>query len=221
MDIQELRDEILLATLPNVPFDGWSQRALRFGLDGLGLEPAVARRAFPGGAADLVAHFSDWADREMLTAVTAQGEAFTGARLHERVIGAVRMRLELLEPHKDAVRRALALLALPQHAGLSLRLLQRTVDAVWTAAGDPSTDFSYYTKRVLLAAVYSATVLYWLSDRSEDHQGTWDFLERRVSTVMRAGSLARDAGRLGSLSEAPLRAAAALRERLAARRRPA
>ena len=221
MDIEDLRDEILLATLPNVPFDGWSQRALRFGLEGLDLDTAVALRAYPGGAADLVAHFSEWADRQMLAAVSAQGEAFMTARLRDRVIGAVRTRLELLEPHKDAVRRALALLAMPQHSALSLRLLWRTVDAVWAAAGDASTDFSYYTKRALLAGVYGATVLYWLSDRSEDHQRTWDFLERRVSTVMRAGRVAGDAGRLAGLAEAPMRAAAALRDRLAARRRPA
>jgi ubiquinone biosynthesis protein COQ9 len=87
--------------------------------------------------------------------------------------------------HREAVRRALGLLALPHNAPVAATTLWRTVDAIWYAAGDTATDFNYYTKRGLLAGVYSATVLYWLEDRSEGLADTWTFLDRRIGDVMR------------------------------------
>jgi ubiquinone biosynthesis protein COQ9 len=104
--------------------------------------------------------------------------------VRERIAAGVRTRLALLEPHREAVRRALALLALPQNLGLGLRLLYDTVDAVWYAAGDTATDFNFYTKRGLLAGVLAATTLYWLDDRSPGGEQTEAFLQRRLADVM-------------------------------------
>jgi ubiquinone biosynthesis protein COQ9 len=87
------------------------------------------------------------------------------------------------------VRRALALLSLPFNAGLALKLLYKTVDAMWYAAGDTSTDFNFYTKRATLAGVYSSTLLYWLADRSPGSEATWDFLDRRIDDVMKIEKL--------------------------------
>ena len=98
---------------------------------------------------------------------------------------AIRVRLEQTAGHREAVRRALSLLAMPLNAGKGPALLWRTVDAIWYAAGDTATDFNYYTKRGLLAGVYSATLLCWLEDRSEGFATTWSFLDRRISEVMR------------------------------------
>ena len=79
------------------------------------------------------------------------------------------------------------MLALPRHAPLSLRLLYETVDGIWYAAGDRTTDFSFYTKRLTLAAIYAATLLYWLEDSSPDFSDTRAFLERRLSEVAAIG----------------------------------
>jgi ubiquinone biosynthesis protein COQ9 len=97
----------------------------------------------------------------------------------------VRARIEVLLAHKQAVRRAAAFLALPQNAAMATRLTLRSVDAMWRAAGDRATDFSYYTKRVMLSGVYGATLLYWLSDSSEGNEATWRFLDHRIEDVMR------------------------------------
>jgi ubiquinone biosynthesis protein COQ9 len=108
-------------------------------------------------------------------------------RIPERIALAVTTRLEILAPWREAVRRALSLLALPQHAPLGLRLLYETVDGVWYAAGDHATDFSFYTKRATLAAVYAATLLYWLEDNSPDFADTRAFLDRRLAGVASIG----------------------------------
>ena len=75
-------------------------------------------------------------------------------------------------------------MALPHHIGKASQLLYATVNAIWYYAGDTSTDYNFYTKRALLAWVYSSTFLYWLQDDSEDHHKTWMFLDRRIEEVL-------------------------------------
>jgi len=188
-DIDKIRETLLLATLPHVPFDGWSDAALRAGAEDAGRSPAEALNAFPAGPAEALALFSDWADRQMLARLEKTDLA--AMKVREKVAAGVRLRLEVLEPHKEAVRRGLAFLSLPPNAGQGLKGLYRTVDAIWTMAGDRATDYNYYTKRLLLAGVLSSTTLFWLNDRSEGHEATWAFLERRIDEVLKVG------GRLG------------------------
>jgi ubiquinone biosynthesis protein COQ9 len=182
-----LRDEILLAALPHVPFDGWTSRAMRAGARDLGRDTAEADRAFPYGTADMIAHYSDLADRRMVVEMERRGVA--QMKVRERIATAIRVRLEQAAPHKDAVRRALTVLALPTNAPAALRSLYRTVDAIWVAAGDTATDWNFYSKRGLLAGVFSSTVLCWLDDTSEGQAETWAFLDRRIEDVMRVPKL--------------------------------
>src|SRR3546814_236980 len=155
--IQTLRDEILRAALPHIPFDGWSTTALRRGAEDSGHAAADALRAFPGGVADAIEHHSRYADRLMMEELERRDLA--SMKVRDRIATAVRVRLEQNAADREAVRRAIGYLALPQNALLSTRLLYRTVDAMWYAAGDTATDWNFYIKRVLLAAVYSQTLL--------------------------------------------------------------
>ena len=184
-DNLKLRDDLLLAMLAHVPFDGWTATALRRGAEDAGIDMGGAGEAFPGGAADMVEHFSDWSDRRMLEEL--EGMDMASMRVTERVRTAVQIRLRQAEPHREAVQRSLAFLSMPQNAVLGAKLLYRTVDAIWHAAGDTATDWNFYSKRGLLAGVFGATVLYWLNDRSEDYADTRDFLDRRLRDVATFG----------------------------------
>ena len=176
------RDAVILAALPHVPFDGWSMKTLGNAAEAAGAGAEAAARLFPGGTKEAVAHFMDLADRKMCEDLSVLD--LPSMKVRSRITTAVRLRLERWTPHREAVRRALALSPLPAFAGGSLRGWYRTVDAIWRAAGDKSTDFNFYTKRGLLAAVYGATVLFWLDDRSADCAATWAFLDRRIAEVM-------------------------------------
>lgn len=200
-ELERLRDGLLDAVLPHVPFDGWTLTALRRGAGEIGCDMADAHRAFPHGPADMVEFFSRRADRRMVEALAEHDLAAAG--MNARVKAAIRMRLEQAAPHREAVQRAVAFLSMPQYAALGAQCMYRTVDAVWRAAGDTATDWNFYSKRGLLAAVFGATVLYWLGDRSEDSADTWEFLDRRLA----------DAGRFG-------RATGRFRERVSGLARP-
>jgi ubiquinone biosynthesis protein COQ9 len=185
------RDAAIAAMLPHVPFDGWTIRALRMGLADIGVPADEAELLFPDGTPDMIETFCDWADRGMETEAATLD--FAARRLHERVRAVVALRFERNRPHKEAIRRALALLTLPSHVRLAAACTTRTVDAIWHAAGDRSADFSWYTKRAILTAVYGATLLYWLRDSGEDDTATLAFLDRRLAGVGRIGALRRRA----------------------------
>ena len=205
MRIEETRDRLCAAALAHVPFDGWTGRALRAGAADLGLDPALAANAFPGGPAELLEAFSAEIDRRMLAELEARD--LKAMKHRQRIATAVRARLELLAPHREAVRRGLSFLVLPKHAALGARCLYRSVDAIWHAAGDTSTDYNFYTKRLLLAGVYSATLLFWLNDETEGCSETWAFLDRRLAEVIRlGGGLGRALGGLLDLPDRILRA---------------
>lgn len=200
MTDEKQRHALLDAALRHVPFDGWTWVALDSAARDCGIGAAEARRLFPGGPAELVRTFSDEADRRMLAELERLDLA--SMKVREKVAAGVRLRLEAIAAHREAARRALAFLALPQNATLGLRCLYRTVDAIWYAAGDTATDYNFYTKRALLAGVYSSTLLYWLNDKSEDYAGTWGFLDRRISEVLKvAARLGKGVGAAMSLPD--------------------
>lgn len=194
MDTTERRDRILEAMLPHVAFDGWSERSLRAGAVDAGLPAIDGLRAFPTGMLEVAEHFCDWGDRRMAAALAAHDLA--ALRVRERIALAVRERLQAVAEHREAVRRLLAFLALPGNGGAWAACTYRTVNVMWYAAGDTATDFNFYTKRGLLAAVYGATVLYWLTDNSEGAADTWAFVDRRIEGIMR---FSRVQGRLGGI----------------------
>ncbi|MBM3486465.1 MAG: COQ9 family protein [Alphaproteobacteria bacterium] len=200
------RARLLAAVLTHVPFDGWSAAALRAGARDSGIDAATALRLFPDGPAGLIAAFSAEADRAILDTLAATDLA--PLRMPERIALAVRARIEAIAPHREAARRAAAHLALPNASALGARLLYRTVEAMWTGAGDRAADFSWYTKRATLAAVYAATLLAWFDDRSEGNAATWAFLDRRLADVARLGRLGKSVEAILARAPGCLRATA-------------
>ena len=183
----QLRDRLADAMVSEAAFDGWSRAALQAASRQLELPAGEADRLFPGGAIGLLTYVSERAD--LRTVADMEKEGVASLKIRDRIKAAVRIRLERHAGNREAARRALALLSLPFNAPLALRLLYRTVDAMWYAAGDTSTDFNFYTKRATLAGVYSSTLLYWLNDRSPGGEATWGFLDRRIDDVMRVEKL--------------------------------
>lgn len=176
------RDAAVLATLPHVPLDGWSRRALRAGLADAGLDPRDLALLFPGGPVEAIELWCDLVDRRMAEGLAAEDAA--SMKLRARVARAVMGRFRVMRGNKDALGRAIAQLTLPPNAAASARTLFRTADAIWRAVGDQSADFSWYTKRASLGAIHAATVLYWLNDASEDDERTAAFLDRRIEGLM-------------------------------------
>ena len=177
-----LKEKVLAAALPHAAFDGFTDTVLAGAGKDAGATPEEMARLFPDGALSLLEFYSLWADAEMEKRLAAMELA--KMKVRERIAAAVLARLSVLKPNKEAARRAAATLSLPMHAALGARLLYHSVDGMWRAVGDTSTDFNFYTKRGILAGVYGATLVRWFNDQSEDEAASTEFLAARIENVM-------------------------------------
>ncbi|MBA2588965.1 MAG: COQ9 family protein [Alphaproteobacteria bacterium] len=180
MDDQTAREAVLAAALPHAAFDGFTDSVLQKAAMEAGVKDVA--RLFENGPVSLIEFYSTWADAQMEAKLAVTD--LKAMKIRERIAAAVKARLAVLRPHKEAARRAAALLSLPMNAALGAKLLYRTVDAMWRAAGDTSTDFNFYTKRGILAGVYGSTAMRWFNDTGEDEKATDEFLAARIENVM-------------------------------------
>src|SRR5215212_2806293 len=181
--LEQLRRRLAVAVGENAVFDGWSRKAVDSAAEQLGIDPVQARLAMPKSASGLIDAYIQEVDRALEAWFTPKRLA--GMKIREKIRALVWHRLEIMGPAREAVRRALAILAMPQNLPLALRTGWRSADLMWRIAGDTSTDFNHYTKRMTLGAVYGSTLLVWLDDQTEGWSETAAFLDRRIDDVMR------------------------------------
>ena len=188
-DCNDIRDRFLLAILPHVVFEGWSEAAIVAGTRDLKnyseFDSETFERSFPGGLRELATHFANWTDRSMLVEMGKLD--MSSLKMRERISASLRCRIKVLSPHREAVRCCMSFLTSPLYAGIALKCTYNTVSEIWYGVGDQSTDFNFYSKRAILAPVLGSTILYWLSDEG-DGQGnfpdTWAFIDRRIADVL-------------------------------------
>lgn len=181
--LEQLRRRLALAVGENAVFDGWTRKAVDAAAGQLGIDPVQARLAMPKTQVGMIDVYIHEVDRALEAWFTQ--ERLAGMKIREKIRSLVWRRLEIMGPAREAVRRASAVLSMPQNVPLALRVSWRSADVMWRIAGDTSTDFNHYTKRITLGAVYGSTLLVWLDDQSEGWSETAAFLDRRIDDVMR------------------------------------
>ena len=183
----ELRDEIVEAALPHIPFEGWNWKSIETAARDAGHTEAVVKAVFPGRMNDVLDAFADWADRRMLAELaTIHAEDL---RIRDRIRTALLARYRLLNEHKEAVRESVQYFLRPSRKPVGAKLVWRTADVIWDWAGDTATDYNRYTKRGLLSGIIVSTTLVWLNDDSEAMDNTKAFLDRRIENVMQFGKI--------------------------------
>ena len=180
-------DEMRLMLARELPhhaaFDGWTPEALALAADVTGINPDVAALAFPGGAMDMIDAWFAHIDAAMLAALPP--EKLAAMKIRTKIAALVEARIDVVGVEIEALRRALAVLALPQNLPRAAKLGWRAADAMWHAAGDTATDFNHYSKRAILGGVYMATIMAMMDDESEGYADTRAFLSRRIDGIMR------------------------------------
>ncbi|QYJ08613.1 COQ9 family protein [Qipengyuania flava] len=188
VDVADLTlDELRLALAPGIAdsavFDGWGQDALDMAADQLGADRDVARLAFKDdGAMGMICAWIETIDRQM--ALDLPAAKLAEMKIRERIRSLVQYRLDAVLGLEEALRRALAIMAMPQNAPRALKTGWNSADVMWRLAGDTATDYNHYTKRAILASIYGATLAVFVEDESEDKADTKAFLDRRIDGVM-------------------------------------
>lgn len=186
-------DEVRVFMAPRIAdaaiFDGWSETALDEAARSAGVDEEVARLAFKGGAMEMIGAWIETIDTAMATALPP--ETLAAMKIRERIRSLVQFRLDAVLGREEALRRALAIMAMPQNAATALRTGWRSADIMWRLAGDTATDWNHYSKRAILASLYGATLAVFVDDTSEDKATTRAFLDRRIEGVMKFESFKR------------------------------
>jgi len=183
LTLEQLRIALAPAVADAAVFDGWTDAAVASAAAAEGVDPAVAAYAFKGGAMVAISAWIAAIDQQMAEALPM--ETLAGDKIRERIRRLVQFRIDALDGREEALRRALAIMAMPHNAPAALRLGWASADAMWRLAGDTATDYNHYTKRLTLGALYASTLAVFAHDESEGHADTRAFLDRRIDGVMR------------------------------------
>lgn len=183
LTLEELRAALAEDIADAAVFDGWSMAAADTVAAVRGLDPALVRTAFADGAMAMIAAWIASVDRRMEAALAPADLAALSIR--ERIRRLVQFRLDAIAGLEEALRRAMAIMAMPGNVAAAARLGWHSADLMWRLAGDVATDYNHYTKRVTLLGIYTATLAVFADDTSEDKAETRAFLDRRIEGVMR------------------------------------
>lgn len=184
---RDIQDAILLAALEDVPFDGWNWSTIENAAVKAGYSADMAHAVFPTELPDVLRHFSDWADRQMLAALENTDK--TDMRVRDKVRRGVAERIRVLQPYKESVKAGMSYWMRPFRKIEAGKMVWQTADRIWEWAGDEATDYNRYTKRALLSGVITSTMLAWMNDNSDNYQETLDFLDRRIDNVLGLGRI--------------------------------
>ena len=195
LDDFQIRIDLIRAMLTHVPFDGWTWEAMEQGAVDINFEKTktpsfrikIFKDLFKNGPIDFIDIFSEIIDLEVKENYDLI--EFKPERVPEKIKKIIMLRLNLCQKYKESVRSSVSITAIPVNARASLKILYRTCNSIWRIAGDKSTDFSFYTRRISLAAVYTSTLLFWLNDNSNNNVETEFFLERRLKDISKISSL--------------------------------
>ena len=179
-------DEIRSALAPyigrNAAFDGWSTAAVTAAAQEIGVDADVAQLAYKDGAMAMIDGWIDSIDMEV--AHRLPPETLSAMKIRQRITALLATRMDIMAPDREALRRAMAVMAMPQNLARAAKIGWRTADRNWRLAGDTATDFNYYTKRMTLSAVYGSLLVVFVNDDSEDFADSRAFLDRRIENVM-------------------------------------
>ncbi len=182
------KEMLMIAVLRHVPCEGWTKVAFEKAEESEGLPAGTYAMYFPNGVEDFIKDFHEWVDGEMLRRLAAQSD-FQEQKVREKIFRGVMARLHTLTPYREAVRRLVKHQLLPWNTFSAVRDVGLAADVMWKAAGDRSEDYNFYTKRIMLSAVYAATLNHWFDDVSQDFEATQTFLRARIENVLQFGKI--------------------------------
>ncbi len=186
--------KLLLTFLENVPFEGWTWETLYNSAIEIKLfkskkisehDKNIIKGLFNDDLINIIIKFNTYLDLKMRESF--KKPKYKKERIPNKIKYQILYRLKAATNFREAVRISIGMMAQPKNSRTALTMLYKTCDIIWRDCGDKSTDFSFYTKRLILSGVYSSTLSYWLSEK--DFDKVEDFLERRLDNVSKLGEL--------------------------------
>jgi len=183
----EAQDKILAAAIARVPEYGFTEESLVLGAKDAGYLD-VTVQLFPRGVFDLIRYHLVTQRLALKHNVQFPEGIHLGLGAKIRTLAMARLRANADVIHQW--QGALGHMSLLGNIPASLQELNALSDEIWYLAGDTAVDFSWYTKRASLSAVYASSEMFMTTDKTQDFAATEEFLDRRLKDAQNVGSTA-------------------------------
>ena len=104
--------------------------------------------------------------------------------VHKRIRKVLLSKISLMNKNKLFYRSIFLNLLIPKKNFSLSNQLYKSVDQIWFIAGDSSTDFNFYTKRLILSGIYSRVILFFFNNKDQEElENILDESLKRVSKI--------------------------------------
>ena len=185
--------DLVTKMLNHVPDLGWTWDALsKAALNSKKMKShseEELQTIFDNKISTIIGIFNDKLDEEMFAIFNPENNKNLGVT--QTVKALVLSRLRASENYKSIIKTSLFFMAQPGNAYEALNQLMKTSNKIWEIAGDTSRGRNFYSKRLILAGVYSSTLAYWLAKETRSIDGSEDFLDKRLDDVKNIGKISK------------------------------
>ena len=163
-----------------VSIDGWSENIL-VKLVSKNIDRSELAYFFPNGYKDIFKFSLDEINNSL--EITISKTNIINLPLNKRIKKILMTRIEILNKDKKFYNKTFNHLLLPQNTKILKKNLYKSVDTMWYLAGDNSTDFNFYTKRLILSGIYVSTLLIFFNKNIEEAENNIDKSLKRIAKL--------------------------------------
>ena len=166
MKLKKIRNQILQEAKPYIVKFGWNENLFVNMKKDSKFTYEEMNVLFPRGYTTLIEMYLEEINSKMT--VKSQNINLIRLRVHERIRDLFILRLMIMSEEKKLISKTFLNLLLPHNYKLALKNLYKTVDQMWFLAGDNSTNFNFYSKRAILASIYTSVMVHFINNDSID-----------------------------------------------------
>ena len=161
---------------------GFSKNSLESISKKYGLDINETELLFPEGNIDLIKFTLEQLDNELEE--YCRKIDLIRLPVHKRIKKVLLSKIFLMNKNKLFYRSIFFNLLIPKKKFSLSSQLYNSVDQIWFIAGDSSTDFNFYTKRLILSVIYSRIMLFFFNNNNlQELEDILDESLQRVSKI--------------------------------------
>lgn len=184
-DHQKKREVFFQELIKLLELNIWSDDLIKRVESNCSFKTGYHKILFPLGNDEIITKFESWQDNIMMAELLKINKP---EKIREKISTALQTRIIKIIPKKSLLH-CMGFFARPEAFLSAQEASYKTCDIIWKYAGDKSTDFNHYTKRILLFGVYSSAKAYYLADNSKNYINTQNFIKNALDNIVNIASL--------------------------------
>lgn len=200
LDSTETKEKILAEFLKICSFDGWSEEALSKAINICGIDEKFSQIIFENSCLGLAEFYCEFYNQKSAEKI-AKIENFSDQKIRDKIRFSLYARFEVESENQIALQRLMNFYFSPKNftsVEMGLRpsaqgfaACYNISDFIWKNIGDQSTDFSFYSKRLILAKIIWRSLLVFVKEEPKNSGDSFPFprtkslIDSQIEKVMK------------------------------------